>query len=121
MTDFKPGDRVIHTGADDPDASPAMKTMFGRIEADSSYGIKVEWDCGGTTRGHPAARLISTYFSPLAASTHPYNIRLLSPEEEAQRIAEHNAWRRDEAIAEVQRRYDDACADNKPLIIRFRR
>lgn len=121
MTDFKPGDRVIHTGADDPDAIPAMKVMFGRVEADSSYGIKVVWDCGGTTRGRPSARLTSTYFAPLASMTHPYNIRLLGPEEEAQRVADHNALRRDEAIAEVQRRYEAACADNKLLNIQVRR
>jgi hypothetical protein len=128
MTDFKPGDRVIHTDADDPDAIPAMKVLFGRVEADSSYGIKVEWDCGGVTRGRPGsgltpsyfAPLTSTYFAPLASMTHTYNIRLLIPEEEAQRVAAHNAMRRDEAIAEVQRRYDAACADNKLLNIRFK-
>lgn len=120
MTDFKPGDRVIHTGADDPDAIPAMKVMFGRVEADSSYGIKVEWDCGGATRGRPNARLTSTYFAPPSSLLCPYNIRLLGPEEEAERVAAHNAMRRDEAIAEVQRRYDVACADNKLLNIRFK-
>lgn len=106
MTDFKRDHRVIHTDADGPDAIPAVKVMFGTVSLRRGDTVWVCWDMDGS-RAHARPHDVS-------------RVRLLSPEEESRRIAGHNALRRDEAIAEVLRRYDAACASNKLLNIRFK-
>lgn len=79
--EMKPGDRVIHTEADDPRGCiPAMQVMFGTIVESpyrSSEGVVyVKWDCD---KRHAPDWMPRSF------------VRLISPEEEQRRRADFDA------------------------------